>query len=204
MQRGDHGLSVVELAVVMVVGTVLLTAATSFVVGMTRAVRAVNVSTASVSDARRAIEAVSRTLRVGYRPSGATAAVVSATSSSLDFYALLNRTGSASSNQLPPTRVRYSWDGTCLNETQTSAGVATSKCLVRTSVAPAFSYYPSPQLDATALDATPALRNSDLPLVQSVEVTITVKDPTDPKAKSVPEKIRVTLANVVAATGFAS
>jgi hypothetical protein len=194
----------VELAVTVLVAAVLLTAVGTVFVGTLRAVRAVNVSTSSVADARRAMEAVSRTLRVAYRPLTAPTAVVTATPGRVAFWASLNRTGGPVAAEPPPTLVEYSYDGTCLNERQTRSGSSTVTCLVRTTRAPVFTYYPSGALTTAGaavaqIPASPAVASADLARIQSVEVALTVQDRAHPDTPGVPVVVRVTLQNVAAA-----
>jgi len=61
------------------------------------------VSTNSLGDARVAMEAVTRTLRVAYKPKAAPSAVLRAEPNRVQFYALLNRTGSPSLAEPPAT-----------------------------------------------------------------------------------------------------
>jgi Tfp pilus assembly protein PilW len=203
--RPDAGSSLVELSVTVVVASLLMACVTGVFLGGLRTIRSVDVSTSSVADARLAMETVSRSLRVAYQPPSASAAVVSATPSSLSFWALLNTSGAPSTTEPAPTLVQYSYDGRCLNQTQTRAGATRTSCLVRTARAPLFTYYPTGALDAggagpAAIDATPQVRTADLNTIQSVQVAVTVQDPDRPGTVGVPVTVQVTLANVVAAT----
>jgi hypothetical protein len=201
--RRDAGSSLVELSVAVVVASLLMACVTGVFLGGLRTIRSVDLSTSSVADARLAMETVSRTLRVAYQPPSASAAVVSATPSSLSFWALLNG-GVPSATEPAPTLVEYSYDGRCLEQTRTRAGVTATSCLVRTARAPVFTYYPTGALDtggapAAPIDATPSVRTADLGSIQSVQVAVTVQNPDHPESAGVPVTVQVTLANVVAA-----
>ena len=88
------------------VGVLILGAsATAFLAAM-RTVRSVSVSTTSVADARVAMEAVTRTLRVAYKPKSATSAVLVAAPNRVQFWALLNRTGQRAWCRAAPTAGR--------------------------------------------------------------------------------------------------
>ena len=205
--RGDAGLSLVELAVATFVAGVLFAGVGAVFVGTSRAVRAVNVKTSTTADLRIGMEATSRTLRVAYRPAGEPVAITSATGSAVTFYALLNR--SNLTTQPLPTLVEYWHDGTCLREAQTPARTLSTpeadgslyawdtgrvnKCLLRTTTAPAFSYYTSGT--ATAAMTSTSTQAERL-TIQSVGLTLTVTDPANPTVSGVPASTRLTLSNL--------
>jgi prepilin-type N-terminal cleavage/methylation domain-containing protein len=209
----DRGISLVELLVAMMVGSILLAGVATVFIGTLRAVRTVNVKTASAADVRLGMESMSRTLRVAVQPAGTDAAVVSATSSSVSFYALLNRTGAAATAQPTPTLVEYAWNGTCVTEAQTPARTVTSppatgpfyawdtgrqsRCVFRTAVAPVFTYY-GDGVTTTALDLTAGATRAD---IESVQVVLTAKDAANSDVSPVVSTARVTLRNVVYAAG---
>jgi prepilin-type N-terminal cleavage/methylation domain-containing protein len=195
--RDDRGVSLVELSVAMMIAGILLSATAAAFMGAMRTVRSVNASTSSVADARTAMEAVTRTLRVAYKPAGQPSAVVSAGPTSIRFWALLNRTGAPTLTDPPPTLVDYAYTGGCLTETQTVGGTPRAKCLVRTTVAPTFTYFSSGAATVAGapvapLPATPP----DLTVVRSVQVSLTVRTPNNPAATALPVVTRVTLQNV--------
>ena len=188
----------------MMIGALLLAATASAFIGTMRAVRTVNASTASVADARTAMEAVTRTLRVAYKPPGQPSAVVSAGANNVRFWALLNRTGAPTLSDPPPTLVDYAYTGGCLTETQTAGGVTRTKCLVRTTVpvTPTFTYFSTGAatvngVPAAALPATPP----DLTAIRGVEVSLKVRTPGSPDATTLPVVTRVTLQNIPTAGG---
>jgi hypothetical protein len=161
----------------------------------------VDASTSAVADARLAAEAITRTLRVAWRPADEPAAVVAAGRSGVRFWALLNRTGAATLVEPPPTLVEYSYDGTCITESQTREGRTARTCLLRTSVAPVFTYYASSAsaADGTPLAplvSTPEVAGADLAAVRSVQVELTVRAPG--ATAPLPVLTRVTLQNLVA------
>jgi Tfp pilus assembly protein PilW len=211
-------MTLVELMIAMFVTSILLASVATVFTGTLRGVRTVNAKTSTAADARIAMEAISRTLRVAYTPAEEDSALVSATATSLSFYALLNRTGSASSALPLPTLIEYGWDGTCLTEAQTpgrNLSVASStgsimawdtgrvsKCLARTTVAPDFSYY----LNAAAGTEIPIPAVGGLSLtarqtVGSIEFALTIQDPNTSDIKGVPIVDRATLINVQINTG---
>jgi Tfp pilus assembly protein PilW len=175
----EEGLSLVELLVAMMITGVLLAAVGAVFSGTMRAVRQMNVKTATQSDLRVATEAMTRSLRVAYQPKGETSAIVRADRNSISFYALMNRTiGTTTSTagavvEPLPIRVDYAWDTTtkCLNESWTSARTLASppaagpfyawdtgtrtKCLVLTTDPPVFSYYASGQLTSGSTTVAP-------------------------------------------------
>jgi prepilin-type N-terminal cleavage/methylation domain-containing protein len=212
----DAGMTLVELSVAMFVSSVLLAGIAAVFTGTLRAVETTNVRTADSADLRIGLEAVARPLRVAVQPAGEDSAVVTAQDRALSFYALLNRTGTDSTSQPLPTLVQFTWnpaDG-CLNRSLTPArslaavsatgsiyawdtGTVTS-CLLRTSAPPAFRYFDG--ATTTAALSTP-VADATLPVVISVEVTITGRVPANTRVAGVPATVRVTLENVIAAQG---
>lgn len=180
-------------------------------VGVLRSVTEIDVKTAGTADARITMEAMTRSLRVAVkpsRPSSITAAFTSATTNSVSFYSLLNRsTSTATATAAPdPSLVSYSWNGTCINQTvvamqsvsgtPTWTGTGTVTCLARTSVAPVFTYYTSGSSTATALSATDLVSASKRATIKSVAITVTVQDASHPAVRSVQLAGRVTLDNI--------
>jgi hypothetical protein len=197
---------VVEFTVAAALGALLLAASATAFVGAMRAVRSVSVSTTSLADTRVAMEAVTRTLRVAYKPSAATSAVLLAQPNRVRFYALLNRTGSPTLVEPPATLVEYTYTAGCLTETQTIGVTTTTKCLVRTSVAPTFTYYTSGAaavggVPVTALPSSPQVASASLPDIRSVGVSLTVRPAGAPANTSLPVDSRVTFENLAAAGG---
>jgi type II secretory pathway component PulJ len=201
-RKDDRGVSIVELSVAMTIGALLLGVTASFFIGAMRTVRTVNASTATVADARIATEAVTRTLRVAVKPSSPSTAtaIVSAGPTGVKFWALLNRSGAPTTGAPQPTLVEYAYSTSakCLTESQTPYGGTTrTKCLIRTSIPPAFTYYSTGAAGAAALPASPP----DLSAIRSVELSLKVRTPGDPAATTFPVVTRVTLENIPAAGG---
>ncbi|MBT0768951.1 prepilin-type N-terminal cleavage/methylation domain-containing protein [Kineosporia sp. J2-2] len=213
--RNDRGLTLVELMVAMGIASVLLVAIGVVFISSTRGVSTLNVKTATTADARITMEAMTRTLRVAFKPAHEAAAFTVADTSELSFYALIYRDATsttATSTATPdPTLVRYSYDTTskCVNQTLTTALVdATTKamswpttrarttCLARTTTAPVFIYYRSGSATASMAGSTGQVATADLPDVASVAITVTAQDPAQPQAGSVPLIDRVTLGNI--------
>jgi len=221
---GEDGATLVELLVAMSLTAVVLAAVTAVFVSSTRSVRETQVRTSTQADARTALEAMSRSLRVAVVPAGSpagTSPFVSATPTSVSFYANLQRTALTYSTSGPtdapavhaglqaPTLVTYAWDAglSCVTESQVQAvtsstgsyswpGVPAPKCLARTTGAPAFTYYPSGLLSASG---TTAPTTADLARVVSVGVQLEVRDPAAPDVGAAHASDRVTLVNVLAA-----
>jgi type II secretory pathway component PulJ len=210
----DAGLSLVELAVAMFIASILLGGVATVFIGTLRASRTVNVKTSTGADARLASEAMSRTLKVATAPYGENSAFVSATATDMSFYALLNRTGSASAAEPVATLVTYAWSSAanCLYESQTPglaisspasggpyftwpASARKSKCLLRTTSAPSFSYY------ASYTNASTNTPTSSLPQIRNVLVTLMATDPNNTAVSGVPTETLISLENLINADG---
>jgi prepilin-type N-terminal cleavage/methylation domain-containing protein len=219
-EPNSNGMTLIELLVAVSVASVLLAGVATVFVGTLRGVTTTTVKTATGADVRIAIEAMTRTLKVADVPRGEAAAFVSATTTGLSFYALLNRTGTASTTQPVPTLVQYGFSPAtnCVNESQTPATTiasppvggpyyqwpaanTTTRCLLRTSTAPVFTYYPAGTLSATALDASAGLSSANLDAVRSVGLLLTATDPANPGIVGVPAENRVTLENLLVTDG---
>jgi prepilin-type N-terminal cleavage/methylation domain-containing protein len=213
----DAGLTLVELIAAMALGSLVLALLATVVVSMSRGVRTVTATTTSAADRRVGLEEMSRMLRVAYRPAGEPSAIVSATATSVSFYALVDRTGGA--NPPPPVLVTYTFDGTCVRESKTAGralgtvsptgelyawdATPSVDCLLRTSRAPGFTYYSSGALTAASADPVPltvppaGLALMSRQSVQSVTVTLN-GDAGDADVGAVAVRSKVTLQNVEA------
>ena len=218
-RRRDAGLSVVEVVVAAALGGLVIAATLAVFSGALRSVRAVSVRTSASADTRIAMEQVTRELRVATRPDGALAALVSATPTTLSFYSLIDRSGTAAgaNADVSPSRIDYAYNGSCVTGTTTPmlAGNgswtldsvhAVTRCLLRTTTAPVFTYYASGAIsvngvDTPALAAVSGLAASDLPLVQSIEVTLTSSSATTTDIPVAQLRSRVTLTNVLLGGG---
>jgi type II secretory pathway component PulJ len=195
---------VVEITLAAVLGALILAASATAFIGAMRAVRSVTITTTSLADTRVAMEAVTRTLRVAYKPSTATSAVLVAQPNHVQFWALLNRTGSPSTVEPPATLVEYWYAGGCLMEKQTLGATTRTKCLVSTSVMPTFTYYAS---GASAVGGVPVtampspVASANLADIRSVGVSLTVLPTGAPAGTALPVDSRVTFENLAAAGG---
>ena len=206
-------MSLVELAVTMMVTGILLAAVATVTIGTLKAARVVNVKASTAADARIGMEAMSRTLRAGSIPTGTTSAVTVATSSQVTFYSKINRsTALTVSGTLIPSLIEYYYSGGCMVEAQTparqvSAAVyawdtgRTTKCVLRTTTAPTFAYYTSGSATTALTVPTGGLVLADRQSVQSVQVSLTATDASNPTVSGIPMNVRVTLDNVVLKAG---
>ena len=222
-RRDDRGVSVAELAVTAAVGSIVLAGVATVAVGALKASRTISVRAATSADTRLVGEVVTRSLRTAVRPKGQGAAIVTGTTTSVTFYALLNRSGTPQATDAVPSLVELGWDGTCITR-RITAGVAvtappatgpfwtwtpagTAVCLARTATAPAYSYFATAVLASGGVDTAPitlagsSLAAGDLRSVQSVEVRVTVTDRRHPEVPGAPLLSRVTLANVLTDAG---
>jgi hypothetical protein len=204
----DHGVTVVELVVASAVSSVLLAVVATLLIGALRTIDVLTVRSGTVGDARIALEAMSRNIRVAVQPPGAPAAIVSASPTELTFWALLDRGAPPSDAAPTPTFVRYRYDGTCLTQTLTPApgGTVTvtppaatgpAGCLLRTVRPPVFTYYRAGDPTAASpLPASPQLAAADLLQVGSVRVLVEVQDPRRRDVAPLPVTVQVALENV--------
>jgi len=220
-ERGERGYSVGELVVTMVVAALVLAGLGTVVISLTRGTTTVTATTRSSADVRLALEAMSRMLRVAFRPPGEPSAIVAADAGTVSFYALVDRTNGGTPP--PPVLLTYSWDSTtgCLRETRTagrrlSAVSATGSlyawdatpaatCLLWTTTGPVFSYAANGALTSAGGDPAPlSIPTGGLSLtarqtVQSVGVRVSGSPPA--RGPVVAASTRVTLQNVVAEAG---
>jgi Tfp pilus assembly protein PilW len=202
-------MSLIEVAVSMFVASILFTAVGTVFLGVLRGVSTTNVKTSTGADGRLAIEAMSRTLSVAITPTGQPSAFVSASTTGVTFYSLLNRTGTNSVTEPRPTMVAYTYNSTtsCLNEALTPgvlvgtvyswpASGTRTKCLLRTATAPTFAYFTSSSLAATALSAGSGLSAANLLTVRRVDLRVVATDPANRSIAGVPLDTRIVLANL--------
>lgn len=211
---GEHGTSLVELVVTLGVASTLLLALGTTFAGTLRSTGGVTSRTSAAADARLALETLGRRLRVAVRPPGASSMLLSATSTSVTFYASIaapDATGVAGA--VLPTLVEYEIDPTsrCLREAQTRAVATTvdgtvtlswpvagrtSRCLVLGDVdalgAGVFSYYST--ADGSTPVASAALASS-LNTVRSVAITVAVRAAASAASGPTRMQTRVDLAN---------
>lgn len=218
--RDESGASLPELLVGMLVGSVVLAGVATVYVGSLRTTQTSTDRAAATADARVAMEAVTRRLRVAEVPPSATTpstatALVEAAADRVTFYASVAAPGSSADPA--PTRVQYRVDTAagCLQETLTPAsGTAPgytwlpaderTRCVVLGVVnqggAPLFQFFRS------ATEAIPltlqggVLPPADLGLVQSVQVDLSVRTSAAATGQTARARNRVTLVNVASST----
>jgi type II secretory pathway pseudopilin PulG len=216
-------MTLVELAVSMFIVSIVLAGVSSVFIGVTRSSQRASVTTSTSADARIATEQITRELRVAVRPKGENSAIVSAAPDSVTFYALLNRTGAAATGTIVPTRIRYSYNGTCVQRVTTpgneivnpaatgpfytwATGTET-RCLLRTTAPLAFGYYDSGAVENSATPATAfpvpvgGLSLVTRQNVRSIEITVTAGSAENPHVPPAVVLARVTMSNVVNDTG---
>lgn len=208
--HADAGFGLPELLVSMAVFSVVLVAVSAVFASVLDTSRIASAKTMTTADARIAMEAITRSLRVAVVPPGEVSAITVAEPNRIEFFSSLAR--GAGQNSTYPTRVTYSYSAAtgCVNETQTNAtgpvsgpftwtGVPRTKCLIRTSAPPVFTYFEAGTITAadgstvapvTPTDATGRSR------VVSVEAALDVKDPERADVNGVIARDRVTLSNV--------
>lgn len=215
----DAGLTVVELLVTALIGSVVLAGVATVMVSVASNSRQTTAHTANSRAVRGAAEVIAAALRVGVRPSGETAAVVVAKPDEVSFYTLINRTGASATTALPPTLTRYWWDAatSCLNQSRVVGvalsspapsgpffswtGTADVRCVMKTTTAPAFKYYTTAAISSgsTVLPdmGAPAagLGATERAQVRSVQVLLTARDPADTSVAASVVLDRVTLSN---------
>ena len=194
-ERPDSGTSIVEIAVSMMVFSILLIACGTLYITSIRSVGSTNARLVETQDAKIAISAMSRSLRTAILPSqlydtssSTEAAFILATPNLIQFYANIDNPN----NTIGPTKVTYKVAGGVLTQTAQKPlpRVGTSKAFIYcdpnlptcatstkvlargvvTSGAPLFRYY-----DALGVQLTGAtLTAAQLEVVDAVDVSVTV------------------------------
>jgi prepilin-type N-terminal cleavage/methylation domain-containing protein len=207
-ERGDQGFTMMEMVVTVLLFGMLSSVMTVFVSGVLRTTRHTNSQQYDLLNARNAMDAMTRTLRsaVDVNTSPVTPAFVSATPTSVSFYAA-NGTDNGALTNTGPTLVTYSINTTnnTLVEQSTPAttnavGSATpyswNSANMRTRVIasgvvnpqPARSDVTGPQTSggpvfiyfdysgaAVPVDGSGAVTTAGLPLIQQVEIWLTLR-----------------------------
>lgn len=214
--RGDTGLGLPELLVTMAVFGVLLLALGSVLVSLLGVSRTATVKTATTADARIAMEAMTRSLRVAILPSGEASAVTVSEPNRVQFFASLDR--AAGQNSERATQVTYAYAAPCVTETQVLAtpnpdpdpatvaarpfvwtGPGTTRCLIRTSAPPVFTYYTDGSItraDGTVVAPVTPTTATERDLVVSVQIALEVRDPERGDVNGVLARDRVTMTNL--------
>ena len=211
-RTSDAGVTIVELAVVMLVSSIVLAALGVTFASSLRASRSATSRTSSTAEARLAVDVMAQRLRVATRNVSGQPIVTEATSGAVTFWASLTPTGTTPGATVPaPSSVRYRVDPVqqCLLETVTPAGgAARSRCLAFGTGTLTLSYYqvakrptnyaPSPSAAAsTALTLiSGALSTADAALVGAVGLSLSWRAPGAPAgSKPLTLSTRVLLVN---------
>lgn len=224
--QGDAGLGLVELLVAMVIGSVVLVTLMAVFVSSLRTNRSTVARTGSTADARNALDAISLKLRVAadVATTPVTPAIVTASSTSIKFYANLT-SPTAPAAEVVPTLVEYAIVGACLVERRTPGllGAVTGSyswpaagmretCLARGLVAgtttgatpaagPLFTYFTDGTTEIPiGTDASGSLASADLPTIDSVRVSLKVGPAVAVSAGAATAVSRVTLVNLIPET----
>jgi type II secretory pathway pseudopilin PulG len=201
-----------ELLVVMMLASILMLAIGTMFVSSLRQNRTVTGKTTSTADARIAMEAMTRELRVATVPPGQPAAIVSASPTAVTFYSSIG--ASTQTTDPRPSLVTLRIDSTnrCLWREMTPATVegttwswpTTNKvqgCVARGDIAsPLFTYYPINPDDtiSTTAFATSAL-SANLANIVAVGLSLSVTDTFNPGVLPTSLQDQVTLINIATA-----
>jgi type II secretory pathway pseudopilin PulG len=201
-----------ELLVVMMLASILMLAIGTMFVSSLRQNRTVTGKTTSTADARIAMEAMTRELRVATVPPGQPAAIVSASPTAVTFYSSIG--ASTQTTDPRPSLVTLRIDSTnrCLWREMTPATVVgttwswptTNKvqgCVARGDIAsPLFTYYPINPDDtiSTTAFATSAL-SANLANIVAVGLSLSVTDTFNPGVLPTSLQDQVTLINIATA-----
>ena len=211
-RRDEAGTTLTEVMLAGSLGVVVAAATVGVFVASVRTLRGITVRTAQTADSRIAVNELTRELRVATPLRNNVSAVANATASEITFYALLDRSGAtmAADADVAPTKVTYTYNNNCIWVTYTpmvlnsgstawlnSTPVTTPKCLLRTTVAPQFTYYNTGVISGGG-QLTAPLTSTQWISVRSIEFTITANDPTTTGAvTATPLRTRVSLSNVL-------
>ena len=124
-QASDEGFGLPELLVSMAIFGVVIAAIAAVFANSIETVRFVSTKTATTADARTAMEAMTRSLRVAIAPTGHASAIVEADADHIVFYSSLKRATNQTAERA--TRMTYAYDPSthCLTERQVGAKVNT-------------------------------------------------------------------------------
>lgn len=215
---GDEGTSLAELLVVMAISSVLLLAVGTIFTTSLKLTKDVNSRTGATTDAKLAMDTAARRLRVAVRPKenadSITPMLVSASATSIKFYASVSPTGTTTA--VLPTLIEYSIDATsgCFREARTPATSTTSsgqttltwpvssrrsRCLVFGQVnaggAGVFTYYAAPAATTPIALVGGQLPATSLNEVRSIALRMTVRDTALSEARPTTVETRVGLVN---------
>lgn len=192
----DRGVSLIELIIVMALLSLVMTLVATVFISSLREGQTVSAKTTSTADARIAMEALSRDLRVAISPDGTSPAISTAEPRRVTYYAALGAS-SATTDPLP-SLVDFGIDTTarCLRRSITPAVLVgstltwpaagtVSTCVARGDInatgGPLFTYLPLATVlvpDPPPFDSTPpgGVVSSDLSKIASVQITLAVTD----------------------------
>lgn len=214
-RRGDAGTSLVELAVAVAVGSVVLLALGTTFGGSLRTSGTATTRIANTAELRLGLDTVARRLRVAVPPRTGGVAFLEAKPRSVRFYASISTPGDPSDK--PPVLVEYAITAGCLQEKRTtptgtselnwswSPGAATTTtCLARGAVnadgGALFGYFTSGSTGAPALGDSTGVASADLPKIVSVAVAGSVKATATSATPATRASTRVALVNLLPAT----
>lgn len=201
----------------MAISSVLLIAVGTTFATSLRLTSGVNARTSATVDAKLAMDTAARRLRVAVRPDEVGTMIVTATDSTVTFYASIAPPDSTSA--VLPTKVEYAVDPTsgCFRESLTPAtstpsgsgatlswpvSMRTTRCLVFGRVnsggSPLFTYFTKADETVALPRTSGSLPATSLDLVRSVAINMNVRD--TPGSTAIPTQVqtRVGLVNRIA------
>jgi hypothetical protein len=213
----DAGISLAETLIAMMMASIVMITLGTLFVGSLRENRTVIGKTNSTADARIAMEAMTRELRVATTPKGQTTAITSATATAVTFYSSIG-TSTATTDPNPSlVTLRIDTTNKCLWREITPATVvgttltwptASKKagCVARGNInasgADLFTYYP---LNSDGTVGTTAYTAAQLPSslgsIGAVGLSLSVGDVANPTVNPTVLQDQVSLVNNVAQQG---
>lgn len=210
-------MTLVELTVSMFIGSVVLAALATVFVGATHTERAVIARTTTTADARVAMEAMTRGLRVTVDPPGTATAFAVAGDNTVTFYSSL--TTPTATTDPAPTKIQYTYDTTrkCLARTEWPAtgsfptyswpdATKHSTCLAfgsLTTGAPAlFTYYASGDGTVAVPTIAGVVPTVNLPNIRAVGLNLSLSSANSTAAPATVLSDRVELVNLIADDGL--
>jgi type II secretory pathway pseudopilin PulG len=213
----DAGLSLAEMLIAMMMASIVMITLGTLFVGSLRENRTVIGKTNSTADARIAMEAMTRELRVATTPKGQTTALTSATATAVTFYSSIG--ASTSSTDPNPSLVTLRIDTTnkCLWREITPATVvgatltwptASKKagCVARGNInasgADLFTYYPMNADGTVSTTAyTAGQLSANLDNIGAIGLALSVGDVANPAVNPTVLQDQVSLVNNIAQQG---
>jgi Tfp pilus assembly protein PilW len=215
--RRESGLSLAEMLIAMMMASVVLLTLGSLFISSFRENRTVIGKTTSTADARIAMEAMTRELRVAAVPPGQATAITSATATAVTFYASIGTTTATTDPQPQLVTLRIDNTNHCLWREITPATVvgtvwswpAANKaagCVARGNInasgADLFTYYPlNSDGSIGTTPFTAAQLSTNLGKIGAVGLTLSVTDTANPTVNPTVLQDQVTLINNIALLG---